>query len=101
MIYGLLRMWHHMTSPRLQEPHRGGGRKNTVREEEQTYTGGDVVTFQFWRCRTVASRQQVVRWTDENHDDGAGPEKDIGETGGGGEAMTLELCDGHGDSGGG
>ncbi len=47
---------------RLQQPHRGGGRKHVVREEEQAHTGGAVVAFQFWRCGTVASRQQVVSY---------------------------------------
>jgi hypothetical protein len=33
---------------RLHQPHRVGRRKYTVREEQQTHTGGSVVEFQFW-----------------------------------------------------
>ena len=41
------------------------------------------------------------RVENENQDDGAGPEKDMGEVGGGVGGKDIELCDGHGDSGGG
>jgi len=37
----------------------------------------------------------------ENQDDGRGPEKEMGETDGGDGGKDIELCDGHGDSGGG
>ena len=41
------------------------------------------------------------RVENENQDDGAGPEKEMGESGSGGGGKDIELCDGHSDSGGG
>ena len=46
-------------------------------------------------------RVEDERVENENQDDGAGPEKEMGETCGGGGAKDIELCDGHGDSVGG
>ena len=41
------------------------------------------------------------RVENENQDDGGGPEKDTGESGSVGGDKEIELCAGHGDSGGG
>jgi hypothetical protein len=46
---------------RLQQPHRDGGRKHTVREEQQTHTGGSVVALQFWSARAVRHQQMVSK----------------------------------------
>jgi hypothetical protein len=49
---------------RLQQPHRAGGWKHVVREEQLTHTCGSVVTYQFWKSTTTVRRERTVSRTE-------------------------------------
>ena len=85
----------------------GKGRKKCPKiwfEYEQTYTElmcmtGQKLKLQILQGRTGGATEPVHveddRVENENKDDGGGPEKDMGEAGGGGGDKDIELCDGH------
>ena len=66
---------------------------------------GQRIQLQFLQGRSGGETEPVrvedERVENENQDDGAGPEKEMGESDSGGGGKDIELCDGHSDSGGG
>jgi hypothetical protein len=78
-------------------------------DRDQTYKELMYMTGQKFHLHLLQGRSggvtEPVRVEDEevgneNQDDGGGPEKEMGESVGGDGGKDIELCDGHGDSGG-